>query len=414
MKSITDFYTDFLPPILSDHKRSLQEGVSVKPPVIKAETVTLIDGGDRMMRQPILLVEADVSYVDVQAIGVMGRAFDETTGYYTRLPKTAKGVVRDDVWSLSQMSTGMFVPFITDSPALSLNYTLADAPNPLWHMPSSGMHGADLFRFDPQTQTYRFVSCLTQYPDAGVPGVYTLTDGLPDQKGKPARYLLFLPLRNTVTRASLGVVSGYMDVTRDTAYSVDSVTINAKKPIVWYGTSIDQGGVASRPGATYTNILSRNLGRMVLNFGFAGNGEMELSVAQFLTQIDAEVIVIDCLPNMNAAEVTARTVPLVKFFRQKHPTTRIVLAAGTTYGDHWLFPAPNDAKRAALKAEYDALVQAGDNNLSLVLNEHDELFNGDELVNPTVGGTHPSDLGHRYIANFYTQYFTQLLANEIG
>lgn len=45
-------------------------------------------------------------------------------------------------------------------------------------------------------------------------------------------------------------------------------------------------------GATYTNVLSRYLQRMVLNFGFAGNGIMEISVAQFLTQLDPALFVI--------------------------------------------------------------------------------------------------------------------------
>lgn len=40
--------------------------------------------------------------------------------------------------------------------------------------------------------------------------------------------------------------------------------------IVWYGTSIQQGGVASRAGNLYDAIISRRLSREVLNFGFAG------------------------------------------------------------------------------------------------------------------------------------------------
>jgi hypothetical protein len=45
----------------------------------------------------------------------MGRAFNDTQEHFNRLPASAKGVVRDAVWSLSEMSTGMFVPFITNS-----------------------------------------------------------------------------------------------------------------------------------------------------------------------------------------------------------------------------------------------------------------------------------------------------------
>ena len=85
----------------------------------------------------------------------MGRAFNGTLEYYNRLPAAAQGVVREDVWKLSQMSTGMFVPFTTDSPAIALNWSLAAPPNPLWHMPASGTAGADLFRWQntPSRQT---------------------------------------------------------------------------------------------------------------------------------------------------------------------------------------------------------------------------------------------------------------------
>ena len=114
----------------------------------------------------------------------------------------------------------------------------------------------------------------------------------------------------------------------------DGITMHGRKPIVWYGTSIDQGGVASRPGATYTNVLTRSLGRMVLNFGFAGNGKDETSVAEYLVRVPAALFVLDCLPNLNAEEVTERTAPLVRYLRAHgHADTPIVLAAGTTYGD---------------------------------------------------------------------------------
>jgi len=45
----------------------------------------------------------------------------------------------------------------------------------------------------------------------------------------------------------------------------------------------------------------------------------------------------------------------------------------------------------------------------LLLNEKDELFASNDYVNPTVGGTHPSDLGHREIATFYSSYLPTIL-----
>ena len=61
-----------------------------------------------------------------------------------------------------------------------------------------------------------------------------------------------------------------------------------------------------------------------------GNGVMETTVAEFLTQLDPALFTIDCLPNMDATTVNNRTVPLVKYLRAKHPTVPILLTAGTT------------------------------------------------------------------------------------
>ena len=43
-----------------------------------------------------------------------------------------------------------------------------------------------------------------------------------------------------------------------------------QRPIVWFGTSIAEGGAAQRPGAQYLNMLTRKLGRVVINAAFAG------------------------------------------------------------------------------------------------------------------------------------------------
>jgi hypothetical protein len=136
---------------------------------------------------------------------------------------------------------------------------------------------------------------------------------------------------------------------------------------------------------------------------------METTVAQFLTELDPALFVIDCLPNMDAAEVTERTGVLVKYLRQEHPAAPILLTAGTTYGNHWAYPNGNDAKRAALQAQYNALTAAGEKNLYVMLNELDQLFAKEPFVNPTVGGTHPSDLGHREVATFWASFLPPML-----
>ena len=90
---------------------------------------------------------------------------------------------------------------------------------------------------------------------------------------------------------------------------------------------------------------------------------------QFITTLDAHLFVIDCLPNMNAAEVANRTIPLVQYLRQRHPSTPIVLAEGTPSAPYHLFASGGEElleKNAALKACYNKLVEDGDKHLYYV------------------------------------------------
>src|SRR6185436_7835587 len=112
------------------------------------------------------------------------------------------------------------------------------------------------------------------------------------------------------------------------------------KPIVFYGTSITQGGCASRPGMVHTAIVGRRLEMPVINLGFSGNGRMEQEVTDLLTEIDAAVYVIDCLPNMSAKDVEEKTEPLVRTLRKARPTTPILLVEDRSYANSAVLPGP--------------------------------------------------------------------------
>ncbi|XP_065184975.1 uncharacterized protein LOC135815587 [Sycon ciliatum] len=347
-----------------------------------------------------------VQFTSLMDLTVRGRAFNNTKQFFNRLPAPAEGVVRDQVFNLSQMATGIHVRFVTDATTIWLNYTLSLSDSGLWHMPPSGTSGCDLYiqaKDAAGKPVWRWVGTVTQfsYP---APELIELASGLPSGENT---YALYLPLRNTLIQGQIGVPTG-STIRPDTSYV-------PKKPVVWYGTSICQGGVASRAGMTYTNVISQQLstGNEVWNFGFAGNGKMEINVAEFLTEIDAAAFIIDCNPNLQGDSVAKLTQPLVKYFRQKHPTIPIVLAEGTTYGDFWLHGGTYEgqqAKREALHTNYLALVKAGDKNLHYVNGSN--LFGVNSLINPTVGGTHPSDLGHHDVAEYYLQFLPSILNGD--
>jgi len=331
------------------------------------------------LSQDLAKVEEGVAWYDAQRLAVEGQGWpvSERKAPFDRLPAKAEGKVRPPVWGLSRDSAGIVVRFATDSPTIRCRWTLLKSNLALPHMPATSVSGVDLYANTGSVWHWLATGRPTQQTNS-----VALVSQLPQQRRE---YLLYLPLYNGVSSVEVGVAKGA---------SLSPLPRESKsvKPIVFWGTSITQGGCASRPGMVHTAILGRRLNVPVINLGFSGNGKMEPEVAELLAEIDATVYVMDCLPNCTAAEVTERTAPLVAILRKKRPTTPIVLVEDRTYADSFLIASHesrNATDRAALKAEYDKLVAAGDNNL--------HYLRGDTLLGAdgedTVDGSHPTDLG---------------------
>ena len=88
---------------------------------------------------------------------------------------------------------------------------------------------------------------------------------------------MHLPTYNNIVSLDIGVND---DVTITATNS-----INADETIVWYGSSIAQGAVASRPGNIFTNIIRNRLNADVVNLGFSGSCLMDDFVADEIIQI---------------------------------------------------------------------------------------------------------------------------------
>jgi hypothetical protein len=323
--------------------------------------------------------ENGLAWHDVRALTVEGRGWpeNELKAPFDRLPAKAEGKVRPAVWGLSHDSAGICVRFASDSPTIHCRWALLKSNLAMPHMPATGVSGVDLYM-----NTNRGWHWLA----TGRPTIPTNTAALVTSLPKQRReYLLYLPLYNGVSSVEVGV-------SQEASLSPLPREGKAVKPIVFWGTSITQGGCASRPGMVHTAILGRGLNVPVINLGFSGNGKMEPEVAKLLAELDAAVYVIDCLPNCTAVEVTERTAPLVGIIRKGRPTTPIVLVEDRTYADAFVVSARrerNSTSRAALRAEYEKLVASGDKNLHFL--RGDTLLGGDG--EDTVDGSHPTDLG---------------------
>jgi hypothetical protein len=163
----------------------------------------------------------------------------------------------------------------------------------LWHMPDSGTNAHDTYAYDVKSKAWRHLpNSLLHYAESGEGMIVRPSSSAP---GSATTYLVYLPLRNapkslnlTLSPATAAICGGMKDCASDTAPKL------AMPPVLWYGTSIQQGGVASRAGTAYDAVISRALERELINIGFANNGVMELSVAALLVDIkEAAAIIIE-------------------------------------------------------------------------------------------------------------------------
>jgi lysophospholipase L1-like esterase len=225
-----------------------------------------------------------------------------------------------------------------------------------------------------------------------------LVDDLPHET---RTYLLYLPLYNGVSSVEIGLPN------EATIWKV-LLDPGRQQPLVFWGTSITQGGCASRPGMVHTAILGRRFERSVVNLGFSGNGQLEPEVARLIGEIDAAVYVIDCLPNLNAQQIATRVEPVITILRQARPFTPILLVEDRTYADAFLVQSRasrNRANRDALKAAYERLTAAGVPALFYLAG--DELLGADG--EDTVDGSHPTDLGFMRQAAAFEQALAPIL-----
>eukprot|EP00055_Hartaetosiga_balthica_P010139 m.42323 g.42323 ORF g.42323 m.42323 type:complete len:792 (+) comp7052_c2_seq1:61-2436(+) len=347
---------------------------------------------------------------DFKDLSLFGRMFNDTGSlYYSRLPSVAQTQVRSAVWELSLMSTNMHIRFVTNASIATIDWGILHPNSYLWHMPPSSCSGIDLFSYDYATALWRRIGVPTTFNSNNT---WTVQLQTPTIATPFHTYILYFPIRNTITYGSVSVANGFG--LYPGGVSQDAAPIFANPPIVWYGTSIQQGGAASRPGHIYDAFISRGLNRHSANFGFAGNGEEEINVAQYIALLDACVIVIDCLPNMDTDEVAERTVPLVQYFRSHgHPHTPIVLPEGTPSAQYHAFSEDISSlleKNRALKSAYDKLLANGDTNLHYI---SANVLLPNPLENPTVGGVHPSDLGQKEIADNYIPILKTIIESSL-
>lgn len=323
-------------------------------------------------------------WYDGNLLAVEGRGWTNTAACYDRLPADAKSNVTAAVWGLSHDSAGLCLRFSTDASRIQVRWTLLKANLAMPHMPATGVSGVDLYGRD-ESGRWQFVG-------NGRPTAVTNCAAFGVRAG--ADHVLYLPLYNGLQSIAIGIPAGR---TLSTPGSADGAR---GKPVLFYGTSITQGGCASRPGLATTAIVGRELDVPVINLGFSGSGRMEPAMEKLLAELDPSVYVLDCLWNMDAALVAERVEPFVRELRKARPDTPILLAEDSSVRN----VTPTEKGRI-LRTLHEKLVGEGMKNLQFLSNA--DMLGGDG--EGTVDGTHPNDLGMMRQAAVFVKALRPLL-----
>lgn len=318
---------------------------------------------------------------------------DEAANSYDRLPERIQNQVRKPVWDLSKNSAGLQLHFETDAPEIVIKYVVSGQLQ-MPHMPATGVSGVDLYAQD-DDGNWLWAAGRFSFGD-------TITYRYNNLNSGKREYTLYFPLYNTVRWMEIGVPENN---------HFTPLPLSKKKPVIVYGTSIAQGACASRPGLAWTNILSRKLNRPVINLGFSGNGRLETPILNLLTELDAAVYVLDCLPNMTTSYMPTDTLKqrLTDAFvilRSAKPFIPILFTEHDGYAGDDLNNtqlAQYTEANQALDEVFDSLQKAGMLNIYLLKKE--AIAQG---IETTVDGTHPNDIGMMHYAEAYDEILGQV------
>ena len=311
--------------------------------------------------------------------------FQENGGAFYRLPKRAQSSLREALWELGTMPSGGRVRFKTDSPILQarVQHSRGDVGLAMPHMCAVAVSGLDLYEGPPRKMTFW---TSTRPGHAADPYIVTLVADLPK---KLREFTIYLPTYNDLVRFQIGLAPG--------ARLAAPSPYRKKTPVVFYGTSVTQGGCSSRSANGFVSVVGRLLGIDVVNLGFSGNGQCDPELVPLLDEIDMACLVVDCVANMGLARMQTGYGPFLAALRARRPKLPWVLMTFfRSANELYRGSRESDAMNAIVLRTYRQMCRQGDRNVYLL---DARKMIGCEQNHPSVDGVHLTDLGFQKMAD---------------
>lgn len=345
---------------------------------------------DEKMFFKTVITESDIKFYDVreEPFEVYGLYNYRTETHFKRLPDEIGQNVNEGVAGLYCCTAGGRVRFSTDSRYVAIRVKLSRV-HASANLSLMGGAGLDLYVDVPETGS-------SQYYRSFVPPVDVKEDGGYESILKfPNRELRYFTI-NFPTYSELQDL--FVGVQEDAVLGA-GMKYRDVLPIVYAGSSITQGGCASRPGNAYQAIISRRLNVDFLNFGFSGSFKAEDTIVDYLNTLPMSVFVSDYDHNAPTAEHLKNThYRMYEKIRAKHPDLPYIMISrpdvlNNEYSSKVVGDLGNGAviRRDIIYESYRKAIESGDRNVYFI--DGDSFFAGEYQDCATVDSTHPNDYG---------------------
>ena len=286
---------------------------------------------------------------------------------YRRLPDDVAKTVNDGVHYGARYTAGGRVRFRTDSTYVAIHYigTMGKMP----HFAFTGSCGFDMYVGDRFQGEY--------VPPIGKDKGY---ESIIEFGGREMREITInFPTYSFVEELYIGL---------DEKATIEAPTpYRVEKPVVYYGSSITQGGCSSRPGTCYEPYITRRFDCDHINLGFSGNARGEDEIANYIADLDMSLFVYDYDHNAPTVEHLAETHErMFGIIREKNPDLPIIMMSRPRF-----YLCSHEEKRLEIiKKTYENAIANGDKNVYFIDGRDLCKICGNE---GTVDGCHPTDLG---------------------
>lgn len=323
---------------------------------------------DKNFDIPLTVNKTNIKFYSALSSPFVVHGLSHQNGRFRRIPEEISQTVSKNVHQLSANTAGGRLRFRTDSTCVVIHTKMSHIGK-MSHFALCGSSGFDLYIDNEYYKSYLPPFNITD----GYQGIVEFGD-------RAMRDItLHFPLYSNVDELYIGL--------DDTATVNEPQPYAITKSIVCYGSSITQGGCASRPGSAYPAILSRWFNADSLNLGFTGNAKGEPAIAEYIASLPMSVFIYDYDHNAPSLEHLKNThEPMFKTVRNANPTLPIIMLSRPKY----TLTEEEKERVAIIRQTYENALANGDQNVYFIEGKTLMQYAKNE---GTVDGCHPTDFG---------------------